>query len=198
MKTSRIAMLAAVFLALSLAVPGCDSHETPTPTDSGGPRGEFSIYLLTEDSRWKLDYGQIEEDDLEQLELEDEPLLSIEDIDYYDFTTHYIYLNEDFESLRQRHGLAEYFEISGAPFVVVAGDIRRYLGRFPTPASSSWPPDCPTLVASDVSGTYRLPDNALWMAPSPSVLLSSSSLGGYDVRNDWRIRQVLEQAGKLR
>ncbi len=198
-RTKWLAFLAAVFLVLSLALPGCEPDETPAPTNNISPTEEFAIYLLTEESQMQVLLGQEDETDLEQLDLQEEPLISIEDIDYYDFSTHYIYLNEDFESLLERHDLQEYLKINRATFVVVAADLRRYLGLFQPPSFSSiLLYDCPRLELDGDYGSSRLPPNVLWIAPALSVILSSSYPGPLDVRDDWRIKQVLEQADKLR
>lgn len=165
-------------LALSwlvLPATGCDN------TNVGQSNHElddvFSIYLLAEKIENEPSY------DLDKLKLQEKPWLSIEDIDYYDFSTHYIYLKADKTSLFGE----EWTDSTSSAFVVVADGERRYLGHFVSPVSS-WLPMTPIIR----SGT------SFDMYPKDIIHIEKFKLdGAEDVRKDQRIRDAISQAGKI-
>jgi hypothetical protein len=173
-------LLGCVFalVLLTLASIGCDDSNS----DHSDSRvsGELSIYLLDD---VYADVTQLENRDLSQLELQDEPWLSIDDIDFYDLSTHCIYLKEDWPSLGVDTRMS--FTI---PFVVVANGERCYLGYFNSPVSS-WLPRTPVI--------YSFPDFGLY--PKDVIYISNRSIdsSSVDLRNDERIRNALLQSNKL-
>jgi len=107
-----------VFSWLVLPLTGCDN--ACVEQNEQEHKDVFSVYLLAEKLEDEPPY------DLTDLKLQEEPWLSIEDIDYYDFSTHYIYLKEDKTSLFGE----ELRNISD--FVVIAKD-EMLLGTFSSP-----------------------------------------------------------------
>ncbi len=178
-----LAFLLTGILALSwlvLPVTGCDNANVGQ--DNQEYNDVFSIYLLAENIEGELP------DDLDKLKLQEEPWLSIEDIDYYDYSTHYIYLKKDKASLFGEGLQNQMSSAMSSDFVVVADDERCYLGRFHPPFSSQMPM---TPIISDYPGFELSPEDVIHIANSFSLD------GTADLRNDHRIREALAQAGKL-
>jgi hypothetical protein len=162
-----------VFLLL-LALTGC-VKSVPT-NNTGIADNEFAIYMVA-NVDWQ-NFHTFVNIELSELELEDEPWLSLKDIDYYDSSTHYIY----FKSSTFSFGV-DVKKSFVKPFVVVASGERCYLGYF-LGASSFLPPTphiyYPALVPDDI------------------IAIRKNGLdGAEDVRNDPRIREVFMKAGKL-
>lgn len=177
MKKPLAFMLTGILVLSWLVLPatGCDNKVVKETSRESSD--VFSIYLLAEKLEGEPPY------DLDKLTLQAKPWLSVEDIAYYDFSTHYIYLKEDKASL-----LSD--EIPTAtvyPFVVVANGERCYLGHFVSPVSSYLPT---TPFISDYPGFELYPEDIIYIA-------NYSPDGAADPRNDRRIRDALAKAGKL-
>jgi len=88
----------------------------------------FSIYFF-EDATIKIEQAFLI--NLSTVKLMDEPWLSGDDIDYYDFSSHCIYLKDDksgfFQNLEDGSFPAE---LKDKPFIVASDGLRRYLGSF--------------------------------------------------------------------
>ena len=162
-----------IFLLL-LALTGC-VKSVPT-TNNGIGDNEFAVYLVA-NVDWQ-NFHSFVDIPLSELELEDEPWLSLKDIDYYDFSTHYIYLNSSDFSFG-----VDPIKSFVKPFVVVAGGERCYLGYF-LGASSFLPPTPQILYPTFV------PDDVI-------AIRKNGLQGSIDVRDDARIREVFVKAGKL-
>ncbi len=161
---------------LILACSGCGS--VSAPADTGGEEDVFSIYLVAGGTTGETS------PDLGSLKLQEQPWLSIDDVAYYDFSSHDIYLKTDKSSLFGD-------DPQGAKlstFVVVAAGERCYLGYFHSPLMS-WLPQAP--VISSYPGLDLYPEDVIHI---DAYLLS----GAVDPRADPRIRGALERAGKLR
>lgn len=170
------------FLILSLLVfpvTGCDSRDA-TQGDYTG-KDIFSIYLLSERVEGEPPY------DLDGFQLPEKPWLSIEDIDYYDFSTHYIYLKTDKASF-----FGEDWQIATpSAFMVIAGGERCYLGHFHS-LVMSWLPQTPTISFDPAFNP------GLDFYPDDVIHIEKCGLdGSEDVRNDRRIKEALSKAGKL-
>jgi len=141
---------------------------------------DFAIYLVADADQLSLDsLYSLEQSNLLDLKLENEPWLTLKDVHYYDISTHYIYLKDKAFTLD-----VDVKKSYIKPFVVVAGGERCYLGYFLSWASS-WLPlgpyvSYPTFLADDI------------------IAIKSHLLDGeIDERNDPRIREALTKAGKL-
>lgn len=145
---------------------------------------ELGIYLLRDD----LPTDQFQAADLNNLELMDQPVVSLADIISYNQATHAIELEEDaYRGIQDLYLLP--VDVDGIPFVISVGGEPIYGGAFWTPASS--------LIFDGViimdpfaedSTTIRLDLGY----PSPEVVT------GADPRSDARIMEALKEAGKLR
>lgn len=177
----------AVACLLLVTAAGCNpssSHTTTglsnrvtSPIDAGMEANEFAFYLVDVAS---LDEAYAAQDvSLLDLKLKNEPLLTLNDIEYYDYSTHYIYLKKTAAILGEK--IADSF---ADPFVVIAGGERCYLGYLLSVFSSFMPEapyiQFPGLLAEDVLAIHEV-----------------RIAGIEDVRNDSRVREVLEKAGKL-
>jgi len=126
--------------------------------------------------------------DLNDLELQEEPILSIDDIIAYSRETHEIELTaEAYERIQQLFTLPA--KVRGIPFVVCVGADRIYAGAFWTPVSSisfdgvviCQPFDLDKRVIRIVLG-YPCPE----------------AFTGKDPRSDLRVLQSLEAVAKLK
>ncbi len=161
-----------VFLLLASAA-GCAGPATET----GG--NVFAIYLLEGENMRELP------GDLNELVLREEPWLTIDEIDFYDYSTHYIYLKEDrFPPFPSELPTSLLY-----PFVVVAGGERCYPGHFVSTVSSYAPPN-PVIMMDDFAGFY----------PEDIIAIEEGYFGSTapDLRDDKRVRQALLESHKLR
>jgi len=177
-------------LALLLVLAGCNNSSKdipinaqtslPTENTSSVSDNEFSIYLLE---------GEIAPEDIDiqgTPELEDEPLISIDDIVRYDKATHEIQLTDE--------GYEKIYKLSiptnGKAFVVCVNGERIYSGAF-------W------AAYSSLSFDGIIIDPLLVTKENPVIQITlgypgSSFFQGEDLRSDSRIMQVLEEAGKIK
>jgi hypothetical protein len=169
--TFLIAGILAVSLLLS-AVACNNTGDKPEDNDI------FSIYVLPERVEGAPPYN------LDEFELPEKPFLSVDDIDYYDFSTHYIYLNIDKASLFDE-GQDKYMS---SAFIVVADGERCYLGHFHS-IVMSWMPPTPVISYDPEFGFY--PDDIIYIQ-------NYSIDGADDPRDDPRIEEALSRVGKLR
>ncbi|MCX8031828.1 MAG: hypothetical protein N3B14_00280 [Thermoleophilia bacterium] len=142
----------------------------------------FALYLVSQD----IPASELARVDINQLEIESEPLISSDDIVSYSKTSHSVELTEEASArLKQIFPIP----VGGKPFVVCVGKERIYTGAFWTPLSSQsydgvvilQPPDTTATVIQIALGY-----------PSPDFFR------GEDPRGDPRIMKALEEAKKLK
>jgi len=144
-------------------------------------RGEFAIYLLAQ----RISAGEISETDLSDLELEDEPILAVDDIVSYVEETHRIELTASaYERIWQLE-----VPTSGIPFVVCVGRDPIYGGAFWVGYSSM---GFDGVVIDTLPASRQKPIQIQLGYPSGSFF------SGEDPRSNPRILRSLEQAGKLK
>lgn len=168
MRHRRIGVLLA-----TVAVCSC----LPTRPDS------FAIYFPA----MRMSTDDMAQAELAELELQDEPVLSISDIIFYTRATHEIELTESgYDTIQELE-----VPVSGLPFVVCAGRKAVYWGAFWTLASS---------VAFDGFVILQHPGESERRViriefgyPSLGFHLDSE-----DPRADERLMNALQRAGKLR
>ncbi len=159
-------------MSLSSTLTACKETSKAITTTAAG---EFSIYRVqNKDPASPYAFLKVP---LSSLELQDSPWITMADIDYYDASSHYIYLNKPIPAHTDTKTLA-------APFVVVASGERCYLGFFLSLASSYLPPapviQFPSLSLDDV------------------VIMNMYLMdGASDVRDDARVVAAFAKAGKL-
>ena len=147
--------------------------------DTTGPEGEsdFAFYFLANDTLGAYEDMQ---QAITELELESEPWLCEKDIEFYDFSSHCIYLKTDkgdyFESYDE--GCFDPVLIKKL-FVVVAGGSRCYIGSIHSGLLSSMPLG-PTMDELDV-----------WFYPKDVMHISKAWGGEEDIRSMDQIRESL-------
>ncbi len=163
----------------ALIVLSCFGDKTPT-----GPATDatFAIYLLNDTI---MTTSQADTCELSELQLQDEPWLSVEDIEFYDYSTHCIYLKDDKSSFFNSLGSMPVVPLvaGGKPFVVVADQERCYLGTFHSMISCSMP------------STPNINDGDLFRYPEDVIHIARTNITDSDVRGDTRIRDALIKAG---
>lgn len=143
----------------------------------------FSVYIVAED----IPHDVVVKGDIENLQLETQPLLTAEDILWYDTAAHEMELTEEaFERIAELN-----IPVAGGPnFVVCVGSERIYGGAFWTPLSSL---SFDGVVIQPPLGTDNHTVRFQLSYPESPDLFK-----GQDLRADARIIQALRQAGKLR
>ncbi len=161
-------------IVTALILTGC------IPSKAGG----FSIYLLANE----VPATELSTADLDDLELQKEPILSIDDIIAYSKDTHEIEVTaEAYERIQQLYSLP--VEVRGIPFVVCVGGDRVYAGAFWTPLSS---------LAFDgviICQPFDMDKHVITIGLGYPTM---EAFRGEDPRSDPRILQSLEAAGKLK
>ncbi len=145
---------------------------------------DFAIYLLAED----LPATKLSQMDINQLILQNRPIISNDDIVSYDKADHTIELtHEAYTRIQQIFPMP--VKVDGIPFVVCVGKERIYTGAFWTPLSSL---------------SY---DGVIIMQPFDTTTTTIQITLGYpvsdvytgnDPRADPRIMRALEQGKKLK
>ena len=161
-------------LALLLVAAGCTMPEDELPEGEG-----FAIYLLAED------IPKSEMPPLSDVELADEPFISLEDIVSYQQTTHEIELTVT--AIEKFSGLD--VPTSGKVFVVCVNREPIYWGAFWSWISSELYPGVTAYVYPFITL------NTIQLRFGYSNM---EGFDGEDPRSDPRIMQSLEQAGRLR
>jgi hypothetical protein len=161
-----------------------EDRATSTPSVSESSVGVFDVYLVKED----ISPQQMMNTDLTELQLEKPPVLTIDDITTYYWETHEMELTA---SAFERIAWLERTRLSmaGLPFVICAGGEPIYGGALWT-SYSSVPYGGIVIDVYPASSGQPLPIRLGY--PSPEWFK------GEDLRSDPRIRQSLEEAGKLR
>lgn len=174
-----------IFLSSLLLIVLGSCHKDSNPTGPSIPY-EFSINLL-EDSTITVDSAlQV---GLSQLKVSEKPWLSGKDIQYYDFSSHCIYLKAQRDSLFPNLVNGQFPGSWWAkPFVVLASGQRRYLGVFHSGFLSK---DWTLPYIEDWQNILRYPKDIIYI--SWIYLLDADE----DKRNDPVIRETLRQLNIL-
>lgn len=144
----------------------------------------FSIHLLADE----VPATELSIIDLNDLEVQEEPIVSGDDIVTYSRETHEIELTaEAHDRIQQLFALP--VQVSGMPFVVCAGGDRIYAGAFWTPASS---------ISFDGVVICEPYDRERRVIRIGLGYPSAEAFTGTDPRSDPRVLQSLEAAGKLK
>ena len=145
---------------------------------------QLAIYLLAED----IPATELSQLDIDQLTLQDTPILASDDIVVYDKVNHTIELTRD-AYVRIQQIFPMPVKVAGIPFVVCVGKERIYLAAFWTPLSSLTYDGIVIMQPLDDSQTN------IWISlgyPAPEVYTEN------DPRADPRIIKALEQNRKLK
>jgi len=152
-------------------------ERNPSSPNNNNP---FSIHLL---KNFSFTISDIIETDIDDLEIKNEAWIETEDIDFYDYSTHCIYLkNNKNVYFREELGIS----MNNQPFLVILNSKRHYIGSFHGGALAI----APTHPYIDELSINFFPSDVLYIAPS----WNSDSV---DVRNNMYIRENLENLDKL-
>jgi hypothetical protein len=161
---------------VALLVPALIGCSPPTTED-------FAIYLVA----GGLPATEISNYELDEIELQSEPVLSVDDVLSYTAESHEMQLTrEAYERIQGLYTLP--VEVRGMPFVVAVGEERIYGGAFWTPLSSLIYEG--VIICQPFDADHTVITLSLGY-PSPEAFR------GQDPRSDPRILNALEAAGKL-
>ncbi len=172
----RISGFSVLLVILVILLAACDI----IPPASGG---ELGIYLLQDkDVTYHNDLGPI----FLSLPHEETPLLSTEDIDFYDWSTHFVYLKTNKEAMKERlldsNEMLMKYPLS--PFIVTTGEQPRYVGFLQTLVSSMYMPS-PSIT-----------DFGLKMDPDDILNITGTwNEDGEDTRDNKHVKQALIKSG---
>jgi hypothetical protein len=171
----------------STAEPTATSHAaqdqaTSTPPVSESPGGGFGVYLVQDD----ISVGEMLHANVAELQLEERPLLSTENLVAYRWETHEMELTP---SAAARLARLEPSLLGGLPFVLCADGEPIYGGALWTSHSSA---TYPGIVIDVYPASLGQPVPIQLGYPSPEWFT------GEDLRSDPRIHRALEEAGKLK
>lgn len=180
-KTLKVRFLFVMVLLYLLT--GCDWSAMTSNSIPTNAVGAFSIYLV----KPRMSAQQMMETDLSDLELEEIPILSVDDIVTYTWETHEIDLTDSgYERIAELHVPVT----TGVPFVVCVGREPIYSGAF-------W-------VGYSSMSFHGIVIDTLFAMDKHSIRIqlgypeSPELFEGEDTRSDPRILQSLEAAGKLK
>jgi len=145
---------------------GCSKGNEPEDKSAS-----FGIYLLEDQS---ITWEDLKTRNLDSLKLKD--WITGDKIDFYDYSTHVIYLNVDYNTL---------FSVphnDNTPFVVVANEKRCYYGRFSPPQDTTQP----HVV---IKPLYDCDD---------LLMLEFNPLNRKDIRFNDNIKSSLNELGKIK
>ncbi|WP_045577110.1 hypothetical protein [Desulfosporosinus sp. I2] len=135
MGSTKVRLFIILFVTL-LLVWGCNKDRNDNKDSTVH---NFSIFLVKD-----LSTSEAMSKNLDELPLENLPVLTDKEIRIYNWKEHTFSLKEGFSLERKLEGKVP---LSGKPFVVVADSKRTYLGSFWTPISSLYIPDIPTIYS---------------------------------------------------
>lgn len=161
-----------VCFSVILLFAGCNKDVNPL---SARGENDFAIYLLQDQS---LKFIDVKNKDISSLKLMSKPWLNSSDIEFYDFSSHCIYLKRDKTLLPQ--------QAINKPFVVTANGKASYVGCFTSPASS-YLPGVPSI---DVSEASYFPGDILY--------IEKGYTSGADIRENEKIKSALISSGIYR
>jgi hypothetical protein len=114
-----------ILIIIALVGLGCSREPGPASPNNSG---EFALFFLRDSA---LTGGQVTQMDKSQLVLRDEAWLTDDDIRFYDFSTHCIYLKQDKKRFFDTGTGGQFVfhpVLISKPFVVVANGERCYIG----------------------------------------------------------------------
>jgi phosphate transport system substrate-binding protein len=153
------------------------------PLGGSTPGDTFAIYLVDRETS----VAQLSKIALQNLELEETPMLSADDIVAYVWEPHQVKLTP--VAYERLFNFSDSISTSGRPFVVCAGSQRVYAGAFWVPFSSQSFDGITIVLSSSDERTVRI---------QPGYPESPELFAWLDPRSDPRILRSLEEAGKLK
>ncbi|MHB9094615.1 MAG: hypothetical protein ACYC21_08065 [Eubacteriales bacterium] len=177
MKT-KVLMLISLVFAFHIFNIGCISKQvTNQQYEESKPNNwTFAIFLVKNKKT-----SEAVQTKLEELKLENQPIITDRDLISYKWDEHMIDLQ-----LNSKQKITNQIPLDGKPFVVIANNERIYLGALWNPLSSI-PTNIPVIVVPPVGAIYKID------LGYPKIDNKDN-----DPRNDKRIYNSLKVAGKVR
>lgn len=157
-----------------------------TPQRSGGG---FGIYLPADE---KINASDALKLKLDEIRLQEKPLLALEDFVCYSWEDHWFKLTPEALKKLPKPSPPENRLLRGIPFVVVADGKRIYLGAFWTSISSMSFPN-PVIIADEMWLPYR----RNWLTIDRAYPGATPEQSNDDPRNSPLLKSVMESAGKI-
>lgn len=173
-KKTLIMVLIFIILLLNSA---CSFNKNGNVNTSSSPY--FAIYLVKD-----ANASEALKKNINKLALEDDPVITDENISNYIWKEHKLILIKDeklHSIIKEKIGMK--VPTSGKPFVVVCNGERIYTGLFWTLLSSLSAPKCPVIMSEFYDGDF---------------LQICFAYDEDDIRNDRRIYKTFEEMGKLK
>lgn len=161
-------------IAILILLISCSDRNTT------GPEGkyDFALFSLANDT---LRTYEAMQQGITELKLESEPWFSADDIEFYDFSSHCIYLKTDKRDFFDCYDEGRFDPFMDKPFVVVASGIRCYIGSIQNSSGLLIPfPPGPFMDEMDV-----------WFYPRDVLHISRARFTEEDIRSKDHIREAL-------
>ncbi len=171
-----------ILLMITLILSNCTKN--PSKSDT---KDNFSIHFLKDTS---ITIDELHDLDLSDVKLLSKPWLSSDDIEFYDFSTHYIYLKTDFNDfwpdLSDQNSIRNWHF---KPFVVCAFDKPCYFGYMHVSTCASMKHE---VYISDAS-YYDYDD--IFILGNSTLFLNDSKHSKTEARNDSNLKNALKEDG---
>jgi len=160
-----------MLLLLILILYSCDKN----PTRNEKSNYSFAMYFLSDTT---LKIQDVHEIPINELKLQNKPWISEDDIEFYDWSSHCIYLNNN-----KKPKLINNFEIPinlyNRPYIVTANDMPEYLGYIGHNPYYDLP------YISSYSLGYYFPEDIILIGEWPRLFVD------YDPRNNINVKDAL-------
>jgi hypothetical protein len=164
-----------LFLLLIIFI-NCSDDKNPL---NSSKISSFEIYFLKDTT---ITPYQADQENLNDLKLDSIPWISHNDIEFYDFSTHCIYLKSDKKDFFSYYDKGHFDPVLlSKPFVVCVNNIRCYLGSISSLALSMGPVG------------LHINEYDVWYYPKDVIHISEEWSSNEDIRSDSRIREALIQ-----
>ena len=150
------------------------------PTKHEKQKSVINIFFLENEEQT---FTNVNDKALSEIEIEDTPWISSDEIIMYDWSSHLIYLTE--EKSFEQSGIP----VSGKPFIVIANGKRCYIGALWPHYSSLWL-QCPKIM---VAPRY-FPDDIVQISFNEFEVYTQENT---DVRNNLYVKNALIQSAKI-
>ena len=167
-------LVISIFIVILIS---CARDSDPVSPDNNN--SFFGIYFLKDTALTDLDIADV---NINEIDLNEDAWLGDDDIEFYDFSTHCIYLKKDKSDFFDNYD-GKFFQFTSSldrkPFVVVSGIQRCYIGSFFSMYSSSVP-----------RGPY-IDEFDIRFYPDDIIHISRTWFTDDDVRNNLQIKSNL-------
>lgn len=166
-----------MFVLTLMLIFGCSKNSDPVSGQD--EEGNFEIYFLYDTLITESQTAQM---DINSLVLNNEPWLTHNDIEFYDFSSHCIYLKKDKSYFFENYG-GKFYQfrpvLISRPFVIVAGNERCYVGALHSGLLSMGP-----------AGPY-MDELDVGYFPADVMHISRAWSDNEDIRSNPKVEEIL-------